>query len=151
MLARVKDLLFDGGTAEVPAAADAGADRDVVTALLIQAALADGHFSADERETVAGILVREHDADADEAAVLMDEAEAGVRESVQMFGLTSAINRSFDHDAKVALMETLWEVVLADGVVDAHEGNLMRRLAGLLHVPDRESAEARQRVVARNR
>ena len=34
----------------------------------------------------------------------------------------------------------LWQVVLADGVIDDHESALMRRLAGLIHVEDADSA-----------
>ncbi len=149
MLSRVKNLLFgDDAAANLAEEANAGGP-DVVAALLLQAALADGHFSDDERTAVATILERDHDARPEDVADLMDEAEVRVRESVQMFGLTSAINQSMDIDAKVALMESLWEVILTDGVIDAHEGNLMRRLAGLLHVPDRSSAEARQRAASR--
>jgi len=147
MLSRIKSLLFESENADAVATDDGGSD--VAAALLIQAALIDGHFSDEERDAIRTILVRDHGASADEADDIMAQAEARVRESAQMFGLTSAINRAMDHDAKISLMETLWEVVLADGVVDAHEGTLMRRLAGLLHVPDRDSAMARQRVIAR--
>jgi len=43
----------------------------------------------------------------------------------------------------------MWEVVYADGVLDDYEANLLRRVAGLIYVPDRESGQARQRVIAR--
>jgi uncharacterized tellurite resistance protein B-like protein len=46
-------------------------------------------------------------------------------------------------------MEMLWEVVLADGTVDALEDTLLRRIGGLIYVPDRERGAARQRVVQR--
>jgi uncharacterized tellurite resistance protein B-like protein len=40
----------------------------------------------------------------------------------------------------------LWEVAYADGNVDDYEANLVRRVAGLLYVPDRDSGAARKRV-----
>ena len=43
----------------------------------------------------------------------------------------------------------LWEVVYADGELHDYEASLLRRIAGLLYVPDRESGEARKRVLAR--
>ncbi len=43
----------------------------------------------------------------------------------------------------------MWEVVYADGVLDDYEANLLRRVAGLIYVPDRQSGEARQRVINR--
>ena len=47
-------------------------------------------------------------------------------------------------------MEMLWEVVYADEVVEAHEAMLMRRIAGLIYVDDRDSGAARSRVRARH-
>ena len=43
----------------------------------------------------------------------------------------------------------LWEVAYADGALHDYESNLMRRLAGLLHVSDRDSGEARKRAIER--
>ena len=43
-------------------------------------------------------------------------------------------------------MEALWEVALADGERDEEEDSLLRLLANLLGVSDRDSALARQRV-----
>ena len=148
MIGKIKSLLFDTAAAEA-VDEDANADGSLAAALLIQAALADGTFSDAERDVVRGILIRDHGATDPEAETLMTDVEARVRDSAQMFGFTSAINQSFSFEQKIGLMETLWEVVLADGVIDSHEGTLMRRLAGLLHVPDRDSAVARQRVQAR--
>ena len=44
------------------------------------------------------------------------------------------------------LVELLWRVVLADGVVDDYEANLIRRVAGLIHVSDAQAGAARKRV-----
>jgi len=41
----------------------------------------------------------------------------------------------------------LWEVVYADEIVQDFEVSTMRRLTGLLHITDRESGEARKRVL----
>lgn len=148
MLTKIKSLLFDDKPALIDDA-DGNDDGSVAAALLIQAALADGSFSDDERAVVSTILVRDHGANDAEAAALIDEIEEKVRHSVQMFGFTQAVNDAFDYDQKLDLMETLWEVILVDGVIDHHESSLMRRLAGLLHVPDRESGLARQRAEAK--
>jgi len=43
----------------------------------------------------------------------------------------------------------LWEVAYADGVLDPHEDMLLRQIAGLIHVPDRERGLARKRAVER--
>ena len=46
------------------------------------------------------------------------------------------------------MIEMLWHVVYVDGKIHDHEANLLRRVAGLLYVSDRESGEARKRVVS---
>ncbi len=52
-------------------------------------------------------------------------------------------------EAWLELMEMLWEVAYADGELHHLEANLMRRLAGLLQVPDRDSGAARKRALKR--
>ena len=47
------------------------------------------------------------------------------------------------------IVEALWEIVLADGERDHHEDALMRMVAPMLGVNDRDSALARQRAQAR--
>jgi uncharacterized tellurite resistance protein B-like protein len=59
------------------------------------------------------------------------------------------IKDSFDQEERVELMEMLWEVVYADGALHHLEANLMRRIAGLIFVPDRESGEARKRALSK--
>jgi len=49
----------------------------------------------------------------------------------------------------VELIEMLWEVAYADRVLDEYEDSLLRRVGGLIYVPDRERATARQRVLKR--
>ena len=44
------------------------------------------------------------------------------------------------------MIEALWGVVLADGVREAEENALLRLVANLLGVNDRDSNLARQRV-----
>jgi uncharacterized tellurite resistance protein B-like protein len=43
----------------------------------------------------------------------------------------------------------MWEVAYADGALHDYEASLLRRVTGLLYVSDRESGEARKRVLAR--
>jgi uncharacterized tellurite resistance protein B-like protein len=47
------------------------------------------------------------------------------------------------------LIEMLWEVAYADGVLDPQEDALLRRVAGLIYVSDADRVAARQRVLQR--
>jgi uncharacterized tellurite resistance protein B-like protein len=118
-------------------------------ALLVEAATMDSEFDAAERARAAQLVRERFALSPEEAADLVGEAERMARASVQWHGFTSAIKDGFDHPERVRLIEMLWEVVYADGRLHDYEASLLRRVTGLLYVSDRESGEARKRVLAR--
>jgi len=61
-----------------------------------------------------------------------------------LFQFTQLINTNFDESHKQMLMQLLWQIVLSDGVVDDYEANLLRRVAGLIHVSDQDAGAARK-------
>lgn len=148
MLSRLKSLLQDGAGG---AASAHGPDelQLAAAALLVEAARLDGSFDAVESETVVRLLRERFSLDLESAAELTALAERRVAESSQYFGFVQAINLRFSHAERVELVEMLWEVVYADGALHEYEASLMRRIAGLLHVPDVESGAARKRALAR--
>jgi len=118
-------------------------------ALMVEAATMDSDFDAEERARIARLAEERFALRPEEAADLVGEAERMARASVQWHGFTSAIKDGFDHAERVQLIEMLWEVVYADGRLHDYEASLLRRVTGLLYVSDRESGEARKRVLAR--
>ena len=54
-----------------------------------------------------------------------------------------------DAAERIRVIEMLWEVAYADGVLTGDEDALVRRVAGLLYVSDRDRGEARRRVLKR--
>ena len=125
-------------------------DGDVAAAaLLVETASIDGDFDLAERQTIAALLATKFDVESEEINALISEAVARVDKSVDHYGFARKVKQTYDHDARVDLIEMLWQVVYADGVVDSFESNLMRRLTGLLDVSDRESGDARKRIIER--
>jgi uncharacterized tellurite resistance protein B-like protein len=149
MLDRLHRLLT-GRPPEAPPAAHSFEERQLAAAaLLVEAATMDSSFDAAERGRIAELVQERFALGAEEALDLIAEAERAVAASVQWHGFTSAIKDGFDHAERVALVEMLWEVAYADGRLHDYEASLLRRIAGLLYVSDRESGEARKRVLAR--
>ncbi len=103
-----------------------------------------------ERARIRQLVQERFALNGEEAAELIAEAEKAAAESVAFQGFTSAIKNGFDHDERVQLIEMLWEVVYADGELHDYEASLLRRVTGLLYVSDRESGDARKRVLARH-
>lgn len=120
-----------------------------VAVLLLEAACQDDKFDAKERAVIAQLLTRKFDLAPEECAALLAQAETHARQMVQLHGHTSEILDRMGPDDRVGLVEMLWEVAYADGVLDPEEDLLIRRVAGLIHVTDRDRVLARQRVVAR--
>jgi uncharacterized tellurite resistance protein B-like protein len=150
MLARLHRLLTGRPPGAQPAAHSFEERQLAAAALMVEAATMDSAFDAAERTRI-GELIRERFAlGAADAADLIAEAERAVAASVQWHGFTSAIKDGFDHAERVELIEMLWEVVYADGELHDYEASLLRRIAGLIYVSDRESGEARKRVLARH-
>jgi uncharacterized tellurite resistance protein B-like protein len=150
MLDRIRRLLT-GQSSEAQSVAHSFEERQLAAAaLMVEAATMDDRFDADERVRIGQLVQDRFGLSADEAADLIAEAEQAVSASVQWHGFTSAIKDGFDHAERVELIEMLWEVAYADNELHDYEASLLRRIAGLLYVTDRESGEARKRVLARS-
>jgi uncharacterized tellurite resistance protein B-like protein len=145
MLGLIKSLL--GLSASDSAAAPS--PRQAVAALMVEAATLDGTFDERERSRALELLAGHFNLDKAGAASLLAEGEALHARSVQLHGMAQAVKNAFDHDQRIAVLEMLWEVVYADGHLHDYEANLLRRLAGLVYVPDQDAGAARKRVVAR--
>ncbi|HJU19948.1 MAG TPA: TerB family tellurite resistance protein [Stellaceae bacterium] len=121
----------------------------VSAALLVEVANSDQHFDEAERATIARLLEQRFGLSPDEAQGLLVAGKREADRSVEIFHLIRTINEQFSHDERIELIEMLWEVAYADGVLDKFEDTLLRRIGGLLYVSDRERGLARQRVLQR--
>ena len=121
-----------------------------VAALLLEAAMVvDGRFDAQDRAVIRRLLERRFGLSSGDAQELLAAAEKRVAGSAQLFGFTSTINERLSHARKIEVIEMLWEVAYADGVLDPLEDAMLRRVGGLVDVSDHERGEARLRVMRR--
>ena len=118
-----------------------------IAVLLSRAAALDGGIDPKERQVVAERLSNRYDVPESDLATMMTEAEQTADELVDLYGFTRVVKERLDEEGRADLMEALWEVVYADGVLHEYEAQLMRRLSGLLYVTDRESGQARKRAM----
>lgn len=144
MLDRLIDVLT--GRAEAEPAENENAGRIAVTAVLVEAARADDVYLDAERTMIDDILMQRYGLDEAAAAALRSEGETAQAEAVDLVRFTRAIKDAVPFEDRVSVIEAVWRVVYADDTRDAEESTLVRRLAGLLYVPDRDVGLARQRV-----
>lgn len=118
-------------------------------ALLFEAAAMDGHTGPEEQAAIRNIVSSRFGLNEEETAALMEMAERRQENANQLFGFTQQIKNTFAPGERAELMEMLWEVVYADGVLHDHEANLMRRIGGLIYVSEIDRGNARKRALAR--
>ena len=120
--------------------------RLALSALMVRLARADGFYDADERARITRILSERYELDQAGAESLLAEAETLEGEAPDTVRFTRAIKDAVPYEARVEVIEALWQVALADGARDAAEDSLIRLVSSLMGFTDQESARARQRM-----
>ncbi|MEP1441451.1 MAG: TerB family tellurite resistance protein [Hyphomicrobiales bacterium] len=120
-----------------------------VAALLTHVMVVDGFIDPAERQALTKILKAEYDLDESEMDALINEAMAADKASVDFYNFTSRIKRQLDRDGILNIVEMLWQIVLADGVLHEIEDSVVWRIAELLGVETRERIRLRQKVEAK--
>jgi len=115
-----------------------------ITALLIHAAKIDDNYSQKEKEIIMDFL-KSMDKSLD-AENILKQAEKEEEDSSQILRYTQEIKKN-TLKFKSMIIKVLWKIILSDNNLDAYESNLMRRICGLLHFPDKLSGEIRLEVL----
>ena len=124
-----------------------GADaRLALAALLVRIARADGEYAREEIARIDRLLANRYGLGPFEVTQLRGEAEQLEAEAPDTVRFTRAIKDAVPYEERASVVEALWEIVLADGVRDHEEYAMMRLVAPMLGINDRDSALARQRV-----
>jgi uncharacterized tellurite resistance protein B-like protein len=117
-----------------------------MAALLVRLARADQDYSDDEKSLILTLLQSRYSLAADQAKSLRAQAEALESKAPDTVRFTKLIKDTVPYEQRQSVVRDLWALVLADGTRDAEENSLMRMMANLLGVNDRDSALARQSV-----
>ena len=123
---------------------------ELLCGLMIEAAYTDGQVDEKELNNIKLSLVNIFAEDSNEVDLVLGEALKNKNNSKSLHHYTSFINKNFDDQKKLLLIEALWEIVLSDGEIHDFESNLIRRLAGLLYISDVDSGNARKRALNKN-
>ncbi|HDR28274.1 TerB family tellurite resistance protein [Rhodovulum sp.] len=126
-----------------------GDARLALGALLVRIARADGEYAREEAERIDRILAARYGLPPADAHALRLRAEALEAEAPDTVRFTRAIKDAVPYEEREGVIESLWDVVLADGIRDEAEDGLLRLVANLLGVNDRDSALARHRAESR--
>lgn len=120
-----------------------------IAALLVRLARSDDPYREVEKARIDRILAcRRGLSPADAAArrAEAEELEAGASDTVRF---TRQIKERIALEDRAGVIAAMWEVAYADAQRGPDEESLIRLVASLLGITDRESAEIRQQVKAR--
>jgi uncharacterized tellurite resistance protein B-like protein len=118
--------------------------------LLIDVARSNAERVEDrEHGVIERVLAARFALERSEVTRLITAAEAGATQATDLFHFTQIVVKNFSDEERIGVIEMLWEVAYSDGVLTGDEDTLIRQVAGLIDVSDRERGEAKLRVTRR--
>ena len=109
-----------------------------IAALLVHAARIDEQYSDHEKfliiEFIKSYLNNE------DCQEILKQAEEIEKNANQLLNFTNIIKQN-TLEVKKDIIQHLWKVIISDNTIDQYESNLMRRICGLIYVPDKICAE----------
>tara|TARA_B100001564_G_C20516235_1_gene612965 strand:+ start:411 stop:842 length:432 start_codon:yes stop_codon:yes gene_type:complete len=126
-----------------------------IVSLLIHAARIDENYTDKEKDLISNFvknftkenMKNTHDITSSE---ILEEAEKHEKDSNHILEFTREIKK-MDIKIKMLVLKTLWQIVLSDDKSGIYESNLIRRICGLLYIPDKISGEIKLSIMNKNK
>ena len=149
MFERIKKYIEDLVAADDRRQAQAFAADDyrlAAAALLVHVISVDGYIDDSEKVKMRSVLQKNFELSDQETDMLLSEAQRRDLEAVDLYGFTSVLKRKLDEEGRLRIVEMMWEMVYADGVVHEFEENTVWRTAELLGISSRDRISLKQKV-----
>ena len=126
-------------------------DTMKMVALLIHAAKIDENYSKKEKNIIINFtkMISNEQLDDEKISSIVDKAEKYEKNSNQILEYTQEVKK-MDLKTKELVLEFLWRIILSDDKSDVYESTLMRRICGLLYLPDKLSGEIKLKILKEN-
>lgn len=116
-------------------------------ALFVEMASQDEHIDTAEKDTIKALLEKQFGVNGEDADQLFDLARKALHEATDYYQFTRLIAQNFSQPEKVQLIESLWEIALADQVLHKYEEHMIRRICDLIHVSHKDMMQTKLRVL----
>jgi uncharacterized tellurite resistance protein B-like protein len=120
--------------------------RVAAATLLVEVMRADPEVRDEERTVVRTTLQGTFGLSLADTEELVRLAEAEANAATSLYEFTSLVDKGFSLEEKKRIVELMWLVAFADSEKDPLEEHLIRRVAGLLHVPHPDFIDAKTRA-----
>jgi len=112
--------------------------------LMFELIRSDGDIDSSELSSLEKILKDEFSLNENERALLTEKAQQSAEQAISLQSFTREICNQWNNEQRIRLLEHLWILALADNHIDAHERHLIRKIAGLLYLNDKEIIIAKE-------
>jgi len=110
----------------------------MIAALLIHAARMDEKYTEVEKKIISKALMDLTKLQKKNIEEIISLAEKKEEDSNQIIEFTKEIKNE-EIKFRLKIIELLWKIIYSDNIADQYETNLMRRICGLLYIPDKDS------------
>jgi len=117
-----------------------------IIALLIHAAKVDENYSEVEKKIIFNFVINFSKKPKEEVLNIIKKSEEHEENSNQILEYTRSVKK-MDLKLKTLVIEILWKIILSDNKSGQYESNLMRRICGLLYLPDKLSGEIKLNIL----
>ena len=117
-----------------------------IIALLIHAAKIDENYSDMEKKIIFNFVMDFSKKTKEEVLDIIKKSEEHEEDSNQILEYTKSIKK-MDLKIKTLVIEILWKIILSDNRSGQYESSLMRRICGLLYLPDKLSGEIKLNIL----
>ncbi len=124
-------------------------DKDIKLAaatLMFEVIRSDGDIDVSELQNMRELLKVHFKLTATEIEATMQLAEESSDYQTSLQGFTREVCNQWGNEKRLQLLEYLWVIALTDGVIDANERHLIRKIAGLLYLTPAQTVLAREKA-----
>ena len=118
-------------------------NADLVLRLMLEIAISDGKLDQSELSLIKNRALKIAP-DKKKIASIIEEAIDESNKSVSLYSTVKKINESYSKIQKKEILEILWKMVAADGLIDAYEENLYFKIAELIKVKRSRANQIKQ-------
>lgn len=114
--------------------------------IMLEAAYADDTCSKDELNHISKTIQTSCNLCEKGTAEIIKQAKQSRQNEVDLWQFTNNINENFSHTEKIAVIESVWEIIYIDGHLDQYEDYFAHQMAKLLRLSHKELIEAKMKI-----
>ena len=120
-----------------------------ISELMVHAAKIDEEYTENEKILILKFL-ENFSQDKEKNKKILSDAIELEKNSNQLLNFTNIVKKSSLEKKKI-IVKGLWKIILSDSKTDAFESSLMRRISGLIYLPDKINGEIKLQVIQENK